>query len=103
MKIIPWDYPAYGFSGEMVRNEAGKTLFSTRIEGEMENYPKMMGMTFKVGRMARDSSEVVVNETFAEWMHWGSRVVGRTLNLGRNYKVVGLLKDYRMAHRWFVQ
>jgi Predicted ABC-type transport system involved in lysophospholipase L1 biosynthesis, permease component len=98
-----WDYPAYGFSGEMVRNEAGKTLFSTRIEGEMENYPKMMGMTFKVGRMARDSSEVVVNETFAEWMHWGSRVVGRTLNLGRNYKVVGLLKDYRMNSFYYDQ
>ncbi len=47
--------------------------------------------------MARDNDEVVVNETFAEWMHWGSRVVGRTVNLGKNYKVVGLLKDYRMS------
>lgn len=91
------DYPAYGFSGELVRDDTGKSLFSTRIEGEMEDYPKMMGMTFLSGRMTRDNDEVVVNETFAEWMHWGSRVVGRTVNLGKNYKVVGLLKDYRMS------
>ncbi len=90
-----WYYPAYGFSGEMVRDETGKTLFSVRIVSEMENYPKMMGMTFKVGRMAKDSTEVVVNETFAEWMHWGIRVVGRSLNVNGTYKVVGLLKDYR--------
>lgn len=98
-----WDYPAYGFSGEMVEDGTGKTLFTTRIEDEMENYPKMMGMIFKAGRMAKDSSEVVVNETFAEWMHWGSHVVGRSLNVNGTYKVVGLLKDYRTNSFYYEQ
>ena len=36
-----------------------------------EDFPALMGMTMKTGRMARDKEEVVVNETFAEMMRWG--------------------------------
>lgn len=90
--------PFIGLSGMMIQNESGKQLFSSRTLGAMEDYPAMMGMKMKAGRMARDKGEVVVNETFAEWMRWGEEVVGRTLYAeGRTYKVVGQLKDFHTA------
>lgn len=56
----------------MIRDESGNALFSTRACYYMrEDYPAMMGMTFKTGRMARTEDEVIVNETFADMMHWG--------------------------------
>lgn len=89
-----WYPPSTGFSGSMV-DANGRTLFSTRIVAEMENYPVMMGMTFKKGRMAHADDEVDVNETFVERMRWGTKVLNRVVSLdNESYKVVGLLKDY---------
>ena len=90
--------PFIGLNGMMIQDEGGKKLFSSRYLGAMENYPVMMGMTMKAGRMARDKNEVVVNETFAQWMRWGKEVVGRTVYAeGDTYKVVGLLKDFQLG------
>ena len=89
-----WYPPAFGFSGSMV-DINGKALFSTRIVAEMENYPAMMGMTFKMGRMAHADDEVAVNETFVKTMRWGDNILNRMVSIdGRIYKVVGLLNDY---------
>ena len=90
--------PIAGYSGSFVDGEGGKTLFSTRSSYQMqEDYPSLMGMTFKAGRMARDKEEMVVNETFAEKMAWGNDVIGRAAHVeGGNYKVVGLLKDFQI-------
>lgn len=41
----------------------------------------MMGMAFKAGRMARTKDEIIVNETFADMMHWGNDAVGRTVDV----------------------
>lgn len=90
--------PVYGYSGSMAQNERGQALFSSRTCYFMrEDYPVLMGMTFKAGRMAHDKDEVIVNETFAEMMHWGDDVVGRTANIdGKRYKVSGVLKDFQI-------
>lgn len=90
--------PIYGYSGNFIKDESGNSLFSTRYCYYMrEDYPALMGMTFKAGRMARTADEVVVNETFAELMNWGDDVVGRTVHVaGLNVKVVGLLKDFQI-------
>lgn len=89
------DPPFIGYSGMMIQNEGGQKLFSSRFYIALEDYPAMMGMAMKAGRMVRDKGEVVVNETFAERMRWGSEVVGRTVYAeGDTYKVVGLMKDY---------
>jgi putative ABC transport system permease protein len=90
--------PIYGYSGNFVYDDAGNSLFSTRYCYYMrEDYPALMGMTFKAGRMARTEDEVVVNETFAELMHWGNEVVGRTIPMrGENLKVTGLLNDFQI-------
>lgn len=89
-------YPPFvGLSGMMIQDESGKKLFSSRFCGAMEDYPALMGMTMKAGRMTRDKNEVVVNETFAQWMRWGKDVVGRNVHAeGDTYKVVGVLKDF---------
>ena len=58
----------------------------------------MMGMVLKEGRMPRGDDETVVNETFAEWMHWGNNILNRTVyNSGYVCKVVGVMKDYRIG------
>lgn len=90
--------PIYGYSGNFINDETGNSLFSTRYCYYMrEDYPALMGMIFKAGRMARTGDEAVVNETFAEWMHWGNDVVGRTISTGgENFKVTGLLKDFQI-------
>lgn len=89
-----WYPPSTGFSGSMV-DANGRTLFSTRIVAEMEDYPVMMGMTFKKGCMAHADDEVDVNETFVKRMRWGTKVLNRVVSIdNETYKVVGLLKDY---------
>ena len=90
--------PINGYSGSMIKNESGQALFSCRSSYYMrEDFPALMGMTIKAGRMARDREEVVVNETFAEMMHWGDDVIGRTVYTeGNTFKVVGQLKDFQI-------
>ena len=90
--------PIFGYSGSMIKDEGGQALFSSRACYYMrEDYPSLMGMTFKAGRMARDKDEVIVNETFAEMMRWGEDVVGRMINIdGRRYKISGVLNDFQI-------
>lgn len=91
--------PISGYSGSMIRDESGNALFSTRACYYMrEDYLAMMGMTFKTGRMARTEDEVIVNETFADMMHWGNDAVGRTVDVDgtAQMKVVGVLKDFQI-------
>lgn len=91
--------PISGYSGSMIRDESGNALFSTRACYYMrEDYPAMMGMTLKTGHMARTEDEVIVNETFADMMHWGNDAVGRTVDVDgtAQMKVVGVLKDFQI-------
>ena len=93
--------PCIGMSGMRILNESGQSLFSSRYCVETENYPKMMGMAMKEGRMARERNEAVVNETFAKTMRWGDDVVGRIVHQGNtnlgDLRVVGVLKDFHTA------
>ncbi|HJF06036.1 MAG TPA: ABC transporter permease, partial [Bacteroides thetaiotaomicron] len=90
--------PVYNYSGTVINTESGQSLFSSRYCGVLEDYPKMMGMALKEGRMPRSNDETVVNETFAEWMHWGNDILNRTVyNSGYVCKVVGVMKDYRIG------
>ena len=92
-----WGYPSGGYSGEMIPDEAGNNLFSTRYDYCRENYAAVMGMTVLQGRPQRERGEVMVNQEFARRMHWGDEVLGRTIQTeeGR-VKVVGLLKDFQI-------
>lgn len=92
------DYPSGGYSGEMIPNEAGAFLFSTRYDFCRENYVAAMGMTLLEGRPQRDRDEVLVNEEFVRLMHWGEEVLGRNIQTEQGrVKVVGLLKDFQIG------
>ena len=59
----------------------------------------MMGMVMKEGRMPRNENEVAINETYGEWMHWGTELLNRTVNnSGYVCKVVGVIKDFRIGN-----
>ena len=91
--------PISGYSGSMIRDASGNALFSTRACYYMrEDYPAMMGMVFKAGRMARTEDEIIINETFADMMHWGDDAVGRTVDVDNTaqMKVAGVLKDFQI-------
>ena len=89
--------PVSGYSGTFIPGEDGQPLFSSRYDIWADNYAEVMSMTLLQGRMPRVGNEVVVNETFAEMMHWGNDVVGRTQDVdGQHVKVVGLLKDFQI-------
>ena len=98
---VSWSFsaPIYGYSGAMISNaKDGKSLFTTRYDYWMTNYPEIMGMTLKEGRMGTSKNgEVLVNETFAKYMHWGNDILGRTFYSEQgNVKVVGVLKDFHI-------
>ncbi len=91
-------YPASNYSGTMIQDENGQSLFSSRYCSLTEDYPAMMGMVMKEGRMPQERREVVVNETFAKWMHWGDSVLNRMVyDSGSICQVVGVLKDFRIG------
>lgn len=92
-------HPVYSYSGTMIQDESGQSLFSSRFCDMMEDYPAMMGMSMKEGRMPRNEQETLINETFGEWMHWGNDLLNRTVyNSGYVCKVVGVLKDFRIGN-----
>ena len=90
--------PAWSYSGMMIEGEGGQSLFSTRYSTAREDYFKMMGMTLLQGRSPREAEEIVVNEAFAEKMRWGTQVLDRLVRTaGKQYKVVGLLKNFHIG------
>lgn len=90
-------YPSNGYSGQMIPDEAGVDLFSSRYDYTTENYVSFMGMTVLQGRVPHVSGEVAVNEEFVRCMHWGKDVLGRNIRTeeGR-VKVVGMIKDFNI-------
>lgn len=89
--------PLEGYSGCFINGENGESLFSARFDACMSNYYDLMGMKLKEGRLPRDSSEVVVNETFVGLMKWGKDAVGRTVHtMGETVTVTGVLKDFQI-------
>jgi putative ABC transport system permease protein len=90
--------PLEGYSGAMV-SQNGQSLFSTRMAyGWNENYLEMMGMTLLDGEFKVEPSTAVVNQLFAERMHWGKEVVGRHVMLdGQDVTVAGLIKDFQIG------
>ena len=89
--------PLEGYSGCFINGEDGNTLFSARFDACMANYYDLMGIRLKEGRLPRDNSEVVVNETFVSLMKWGKEAVGRTVHtMGETVTVTGVLKDFQI-------
>ena len=89
--------PSDGYSGQMIPDDKGTFLFSSRYDYAQENYVSFMGMSVQQGRVPRKSGEVAVNEEFVRRMHWGEDVLGRYIMTeeGR-VKIVGVLDDFNI-------
>ena len=90
--------PLQGYSGTMINNESGESIFSARFDQITENYPALMGMTMLTGRVPRTWEEVVINEDFAKRLHWTAEsAIGQVVHtMGMTPKVVGVVKDFQI-------
>jgi putative ABC transport system permease protein len=90
--------PLDGYSGAMV-SQNGRSLFSTRIAfGWNEDYLQLMGIKLLEGTFKVEPGTAVVNQLFAERMHWGQNVLGRRIQLdGDEVTVTGLLQDFQIG------
>ena len=90
-----------GYNGEIISEVVGKPLFASRYDYWNEDYPSFMGLTFLEGRMPMHKDEVAVNETFIKKINWDSNILGkiiyRNVDLDK-YKVVGVLKDFKIGN-----
>ena len=89
--------PLDGYSGCFINGENGEALFSARFDACMDNYYELMGIQLKEGRLPRDNSEVVINETFVNLMKWGKEAIGHIIHtMGENVTVCGVVKDFQI-------
>lgn len=92
--------PLWGYSGELMFDEGGNTLFSTQYDYMDEDYIEMMGIGVKQGRLPRERKEVAANETWLEMRGWSAdHAIGQTIQTeeGR-VKIVGIIKDFQIGN-----
>ena len=92
--------PLWGYSGELMFDETGKTLFSSKYDYVNEDYAEIMGISVKQGRLPRERKEVAANETWLEMRGWSADyAIGQTIQTeeGR-VKIVGIIKDFQIAN-----
>ena len=92
--------PLWGYSGELMFDEAGKTLFSSRYDYVNEDYAEIMEISVKQGRLPRERKEVAANETWLEMRGWSSdQAIGQTIQTEEGkVKIVGIIKDFQIAN-----
>lgn len=89
--------PLDGYSGCFINGENGEALFSARFDACMDNYYDLMGIQLKEGRLPRDNSEAVINETFVDLMKWDKEAIGHIVHtMGENITVCGVVKDFQI-------
>lgn len=92
--------PSWGYSGEFIRNNSGKELFSSRFDYVSANYPEVMGMEFVAGKMApSDSTSAIINEKFAELVGFTpGNAIGQRLRFGSNDVIItGVVKNFKIG------
>ena len=92
--------PLWGYSGELMFDEAGKTLFSAKYDYMDEDYADIMGIRIKQGRFPRERQEVAINETWLTKRGWSiDQAIGQTIQTeeGR-VKIVGIIKDFQIGN-----
>ena len=90
------DDPLGGYSGSMVTDGKGATLFNTRINWIDENYIDIMGITLLQGREPKKRyKEAAVSEEFIRRIGFGADPLGKTTIVdGDTLEIVGVVKDY---------
>ncbi|MBQ8889385.1 MAG: ABC transporter permease [Bacteroidaceae bacterium] len=92
--------PLWGYSGELMFDEKGKSLFSTRYDYLNEDYTDIMGIQVKQGRVPREGGEVAANETWLMKRGWNAdEAIGKTIETEEGkVKIVGIIKDFQIGN-----
>ena len=92
--------PLWGYSGELMFDEGGNTLFSTQYDYMDEDYIEMMGIGVKQGRVPRERQEVAANETWLKTRGWSAdQAIGQTIQTEEGkVKIVGIIKDFQIGN-----
>ena len=92
--------PLWGYSGELMLDETGKSLFSTKYDYMNEDFANLMGISLKQGRFPCERKEVATNETWLNRRGWSAEhAIGQTIQTeeGR-VKIVGIIKDFQIGN-----
>ncbi|GHT62677.1 ABC transporter permease [Bacteroidia bacterium] len=89
-------YIPMGYSGLIIADDEGNTLFSSRYEIADYNYIPTMQMEFVNGGNFTGAGQVIVTEAFVKKMAWKDNPIGKDVKaMEQSYgKIVGVLKDY---------
>ena len=92
--------PLWGYSGELMFDEGGKTLFSSKYDYADEDYANIMGINIKQGRFPRERREVSANETWLKTRGWSAdQAIGQTIQTEEGHvKIVGIIKDFQIGN-----
>ena len=92
--------PTGVYSGEMIHDENGNTLFSSKWDYVQDNYTEVLGITVKQGHTPRKSGEVAVNEKWLEMRNWtADKAIGNVIQTEEGkVKVVGVLKNFHLGN-----
>ena len=92
--------PLWGYSGELMFDEGGNSLFSTKYDYMDEEYIEMMGIGVKQGRVPRERYEVAANETWLKTRGWSAdQAIGQTIQTEEGkVKIVGVIKDFQIGN-----
>ena len=92
--------PLWGYSGELMFDEIGKSLFSTKYDYMNEDFANLMGISLKQGRFPRERKEVAANETWLNRRGWSAEhAIGQTIQTEEGkVKIVGIIKDFQIGN-----
>ena len=92
--------PLWGYSGEMMLDESGQSLFSTKYDYMAEDYADIMGIRVKQGRFPRASGEIAASETWLKTRGWSAeQALGQTIYTEEGkVKIVGIIKDFQIGN-----
>ena len=90
--------PLWGYSGELMFDEKGNSLFSTKYDYMNEDYANLMGISIKQGHFPRERKEVAANETWLKRRGWDAEhAIGQTIQTEEGkVKIVGIIKDFQI-------
>ena len=92
--------PLWGYSGELMFDERGKSLFSTKYDYMNEDFANLMDISIKQGRFPREKKEVAASETWLKRRGWNAEhAIGQTIQTEEGLvKIVGIIKDFQIGN-----
>lgn len=93
--------PVWGYSGEMIPDQTGQALFSSKYDYCNEEYLDFLGVKLIAGRKHQRHNEIVVNREFCRLMGWTpQQAINYESPLSTEegpVKIVGVIEDFNIG------